>query len=179
MRPPACALWLRFLAQNSKFTISRQFREVVVSNDDDEGFLVRTLLLGQLVWGSGRGQRLETAQNSKADEIKAPRAVLCQLICVVNEAAAEVAHGGEGAAPSVHRAAALHAWKAAWRLPVALVHIGGIASLPCQDDSVPVPKNNAPSGFPQRKQKEQLMCKYAVLKEKNRAVFLLITRGYF
>lgn len=56
---------------------------------------------------------------------------------------------------------------------------GGIASLTCQDDSVPVPKNNATSGFPQRKQKEQLMCKYAVLKEKNRAVFLLITQSYF
>lgn len=54
-----------------------------------------------------------------------------------------------------------------------------IASLTCQDDSVPVPKNNATSGFPQCKQKEQLMCKYAVLKEKNRAVFLLITQSYF
>lgn len=29
----------------------------------------------------------------------------------------------------------------------------------CQDGSVPEPKNNAMSGFPWRKQKEQLMCK--------------------
>lgn len=50
---------------------------------------------------------------------------------------------------------------------------GAIASPACHDDSVPVPKNNATSGFPTRKQKEQLMCKYTALKGKNRAVLFV------
>lgn len=38
--------------QNRKFNVSRKFREVPVSNDDTEGFLMKTLLLRQLFWVS-------------------------------------------------------------------------------------------------------------------------------
>lgn len=38
--------------QNRKFNVSRKFREVPVSNDDTEGFLMETLLLRQLFWVS-------------------------------------------------------------------------------------------------------------------------------
>lgn len=55
---------------------------------------------------------------------------------------------------------------------------GVVASLPCQDDSVPVPKNNAQLGLPQRKHREQPMCKGCVERGKWSRVWL-ITPSYF
>lgn len=49
---PVAVGFLGFLVQNRKFNVSRKFREVLVSNDDTEGFLMKTLLLRQLFWGS-------------------------------------------------------------------------------------------------------------------------------
>lgn len=55
---------------------------------------------------------------------------------------------------------------------------GLVASLPCQDDSIPVPKNNAQPGLPRRKHREQPMCRGCVERGKWSRVWL-ITPSYF